>query len=156
MRSRPSPARCVCCCKRAPWHRHWCEASHSSVASCVRWRCDRSPTARCRWVDPVPQVEGRDFKRPLPPFSEVVSYLPTGKNPSRVQDKLRVRQSYLAYWIALRSFWLERLMVWCGRDASAGELLVKGVLRNCLTDCEERRGSPSQGRWLKPTARSPP
>ena len=38
-------------------------------------------------LTPFRRWKGRDFRRPLPPFSEVVSFLPAGKNPSRVQDK---------------------------------------------------------------------
>lgn len=40
-------------------------------------------------LTPFRRWKGRDIRRPFPPFSEVVGYLPAGKNPSRIQDKWR-------------------------------------------------------------------
>ena len=57
----------------------WLVSYSGAVASRSQRGVDGLTLSR-RW-------KGRDFRRPLPPFSEVVSYLPAGKNPSRIQDK---------------------------------------------------------------------
>ena len=82
-------------------------------------------------LTPFRRWKGRDFRRPLPPFSEMVSFLPAGKNPSRVQDKWH-EVMFWACWTALLSSWSQRPRVWSALAVFAGGLLTNGAPRSSL------------------------